>query len=82
MGSLHTALADRGVLFDNAHSVKRCLRGKMPMLVDFAHGTDYSISVAIIRSADFAANGRREHTRGRAKRCKLSLCGMRLSQPG
>jgi hypothetical protein len=75
-------LADRDFLFDNNHPVKRCLRGKMPMVVDFAHGTDYSTQVAIICKADFAASGRREHTRGQVKGWKLSPSDMRLGQPG
>ena len=37
--------------------VKACLRGKMAMLRLYAHGTDYSISVAIVRLADVAAFG-------------------------
>ncbi len=71
---MRTAPPDRDFLFNITHMVKKCLRGKRSMLVFYAHGTDYSNSVAIVRLADVAAlAGRREHRRGRAKRYRLSL---------
>ena len=54
--------------------VKKCLYGKMPMLVLYTHGMSYSKSVAIVRLADFAAmGGEAEAQMVASQRGKLSL---------
>jgi hypothetical protein len=59
--------------------VKKYLRGKTPMLVLYAHGTDYRNSVAIVRLADVAALGGRGSTNeGERKGADYHSLGMQF----
>ena len=81
-GSLRTAPPDRDSQFTITHMVKKCLRGEMSMLVLYAHGTDYSNSVAIVRLADVSPwRGGGSTDEGERKGTDCHFLGMQVGHP-